>query len=145
MANSKTDRVDGELLREWRESRNMDVSELAILANLSVAQIQQLESGGEHLFYSRSIKEASARKIARLLGGDPAAVIRQGADEVSGSESVVEEERMPQSSKKASSDRGEAVFSNRSRWMVLGGTVLLAVMAAAVAWFVAQGERHPWR
>lgn len=76
MSNPYPDRVRGELLCEWRTSQQWNLADLAQSANLSVAQIRQLESGGSSLFYTPAIKEAAARKLARLLGGDPAVVIR---------------------------------------------------------------------
>jgi transcriptional regulator with XRE-family HTH domain len=70
-----SDRVRAELLYQWRLAQNLDVTVVARKANLSVAQIQQLESQGSSLFYSPAIKEAAARKVALLLGGDPVLVI----------------------------------------------------------------------
>jgi cytoskeleton protein RodZ len=80
MSSPYPDRVRGELLSEWRTSQEWDLAALAQSANLSVAQIKQLESGGSSLFYTPAIKEAAARKLARLLGGDPDAVIQRNAD-----------------------------------------------------------------
>lgn len=76
MSNTYSDRVRGELLSEWRTTHQWEISALAIAANLSVAQVRQLESGGSSLFYTPAIKEVAARKVARLLGEDADAVIR---------------------------------------------------------------------
>ncbi|WP_155820318.1 helix-turn-helix transcriptional regulator [Limnohabitans sp. Rim47] len=76
MSNPFADRVRGELLHEWRVAQQMEVTALASRSNLSVAQILQLEGGGNSLFYTPAIKESAARKLARLLGGDPAVVVQ---------------------------------------------------------------------
>jgi transcriptional regulator with XRE-family HTH domain len=76
---SMSNRVRGELLREWRLANNMEMGVLAHKAILSRGQILQLESGEASLFYSQAIQEKAARKVAVLLGGDPDLVIR--ADE----------------------------------------------------------------
>jgi hypothetical protein len=74
-----SDRVRAELLREWRLAQQLDVTAVAREANLSVAQIHQLETQGTSLFYSPAIKESAARKVALLLGGDPAQVVAEDA------------------------------------------------------------------
>ena len=74
-----SNRVRGELLREWRLANNLETGVLARKAILSKGQILQLESGETSLFYSQAIQEKAARKVALLLGGDPDLVIR--ADE----------------------------------------------------------------
>ena len=76
MSNPISNRVRGELLREWRFSQNWDVVELAKRVNLSIGQIQQLETGGTSLFYSMAIRENAARKVAAMLGADLHSVIR---------------------------------------------------------------------
>jgi transcriptional regulator with XRE-family HTH domain len=74
-----SNRVRGELLREWRLANNLETGVLARKAILSKGQILQLESGETSLFYSQAIQEKAARKVALLLGGNPDLVIR--ADE----------------------------------------------------------------
>jgi transcriptional regulator with XRE-family HTH domain len=74
-----SNRVRGELLREWRLANNLETGALARKAILSKGQILQLESGETSLFYSQAIQEKAARKVALLLGGNPDLVIR--ADE----------------------------------------------------------------
>jgi transcriptional regulator with XRE-family HTH domain len=76
-----SNRVRGELLREWRLANNLETGVLARKAILSQGQILQLESGETSLFYSQAVQEKAARKVAVLLGGDPDLVIR--ADEKS--------------------------------------------------------------
>lgn len=80
MSNPSTDRVRGDLLCAWRTSQKRELDQLAQSANLSVAQIRELESGGSRLFYTPAIKEAAARKVAHLLGGDPEEVIAKTGD-----------------------------------------------------------------
>lgn len=68
MSNTTTDRVHGELLREWRESQKLDVSTLATRANLSVAQIKQLESGGTSLFTPHPSRKTRHEKSPACWG-----------------------------------------------------------------------------
>lgn len=75
MSNSNSDRVRGDLLQAWREALRWDVDMVASKTHLSTAQVRQLETGGDTLFYSAEIKQGAARKVARLLGGDAEAVI----------------------------------------------------------------------
>lgn len=82
MSNTSFDRIMGEILREWRISQNLELSELANSVSLSVAQLQQLETGGVSLFYTASIKENAARKVASVLGINPDSVIRSVDGEV---------------------------------------------------------------
>lgn len=81
MSTYNSDRVRGELLREWRLGQQIDLGDLARRVNLSAAQIQQLESGGISLFYSEAIKYSSARKVAKALGQEPESVIRPISNE----------------------------------------------------------------
>lgn len=137
MSNSTSDRVRGELLREWREAQKIDVCTLAGHANLSAAQIQQLESGGSSLFYTASIKEFAARKVATLLGGDPVAVIRQGPDEAISLEPSVVDELIELSRKKTSPAQSRAGFSHYFRWLFLSGmtlVLLVSMMWASQNW-----------
>ncbi len=138
MSNSTTDRVHGELLREWREAQKIDVCTLAGHANLSVAQIQQLESGGASLFYTASIKESAARKVATLLGGDPVAVIRQGPDVAIPLEPSVVDDLIELSKKKASSTKFHAGSSLSYRWIFLSGMTL--VLLGSMLWVQKNGQ-----
>jgi transcriptional regulator with XRE-family HTH domain len=117
MSNFYNDRVRGELLREWRESQNIDVCVLAGKATLSVAQIQQLELGGTALFYTEAIKENAARKVASLLGKDPADVIRPLATvEMAPLPSVVNERLEPPPSLNPEAKRWVALFPRAPWW-----------------------------
>jgi len=118
MSNFPTDRVRGELLREWRVSQRCDVTALASSANLSVAQILQLESGGNSLFYTPAIKENAARKVANLLGGDPAAVIRPMDDAAVVPGPSVVEELVELSRQRAQATPAPSVFSQPPRWLL---------------------------
>ncbi len=70
------DSIRGTRLRHLRQAQGMDLSDLARHVNLSVAQLQQLESGdlqpGERsLFYTAPIRDKAAMKVAKALGADP--------------------------------------------------------------------------
>lgn len=69
----KTHCIPGELLRNLRETQAVDINVLARQVNLSVRQLQQLESdemasGERPLFYSDAIKANAAKKVALALG-----------------------------------------------------------------------------
>lgn len=132
MSNLPTDRVRGELLREWRFSQRCDVTALASSANLSVAQILQLESGGTSLFYTPAIKENAARKVANLLGGDPSSVIRP-MDDVPGlaGPSVVEE-LVALSRQRAQAVQAPSFFARPLRWL-LGSLMTVGLLVVASA------------
>lgn len=132
MSNPSTDRVRGELLREWRVSQQCDVTVLASSANLSVAQIRQLESGGVSLFYTPAIKENAARKVASLLGGDPAAVIRPIDDASVAQGPSVVEALAELSRQRAQAARPASVFSQAPRGL-LGVLLTLGSFAAGLA------------
>lgn len=67
--------IDGARLRQLREKAGLSVSALARMAALSKNQIEQLESGGDSLFYNPGVKRQAARKLAALLGVDPKTVL----------------------------------------------------------------------
>lgn len=76
MNSSSPDQTRGELLRNLRETQNIDVADLARLVNLSAAQVRELESGGpaageRSLFYTTAIKDKAAVKLTQALGADP--------------------------------------------------------------------------
>lgn len=133
MSNPPTDRVRGDLLQEWRVSQRCDVTDLASSANLSVAQILQLETGGTSLFYSPVIKEQAARKVAKLLGGDPSSVIRQ-MDEVpcAAGPSVVEE-LVELSRQRAQAVKTRSVVVRPPRWL-LGSFLTASFLLVGAAW-----------
>jgi len=74
-ANAPMDGVDGARLKQLREAAGWDAKVLAIRVSLSKEQVEQIENGGNGLFYNVSIKRACARKLALALGADPHSVI----------------------------------------------------------------------
>jgi transcriptional regulator with XRE-family HTH domain len=132
MSNPSTDRVRGELLREWRVSQQCDVTALASRANLSVAQILQLESGGTTLFYTPAIKENAARKVANLLGGDPSSVIRPMDDTAWAGGPSVMEELVELSLQRAKAAQAPSFFSRPLRWLL--GLLTMALLVVGSAW-----------
>lgn len=149
MFNPASNRVRGELLREWRFSQNWDVTDLARRANLSIGQIQQLETGGTSLFYSAAIRENAARKVATLLGADPDAVIR--TDDVPAAPEAPSQ--VVQDLVALSRQRAKAM-QPRTHWTrytgaVAAGLVSLAVLAAAGNWLQQKwqngGAQQFWR
>jgi cytoskeleton protein RodZ len=61
---------DGRLLKDLRTSAGLDIHEFARAASISVAQLRQLEDGGNELFYSQRIKFQLGRKLLNKLGAD---------------------------------------------------------------------------
>ena len=139
MSNPSSDRVRGELLREWRVSQRCDVTALASKANLSVAQILQLESGGTSLFYTPAIKENAARKVAHLLGGDPAAVIRPMDDVPRVDGPSVVEELVALSRQSAQAAQAPSGFVRPHRWL-LACLLTLGLLVVGAAWLQLHGS-----
>jgi transcriptional regulator with XRE-family HTH domain len=67
--------IDGARLRQLREEAGLSLSALARTAALSKNQIEQLENGGDSLFYNPGVKRQAARKLATLLGVDPKTIV----------------------------------------------------------------------
>jgi transcriptional regulator with XRE-family HTH domain len=131
MSNTSTDRIIGEILREWRVSQQLEISELANSASLSVAQIQQLESGGVSLFYSASIKENAARKVAHILGGNPDSVIRSQDGQFFLEDSSVIEELVDLSREKSQTTLTTLLIF-RHTFLI---TILVSALIVAIASF----------
>jgi transcriptional regulator with XRE-family HTH domain len=131
MSNTSTDRIIGEVLREWRVSQQLEISELANSASLSVAQIQQLESGGVSLFYSASIKENAARKVAHLLGGNPDSAIRSQDGQFIPEDSSVIDELVDLSREKSHATLTTLLFF-RHTFLI---TILVSSLVAAITSF----------
>ena len=139
MSTSISDRVRGELLREWRLAQQIDQSDLARRVNLSAAQIQQLESGGVSLFYSEAIRCSAARKVATALGQEPESVIRTIANEGGGTEPAVMSLQVLDDLIELSEQRKNAQkkSSGGSRWFVrwilaLSGLLVLVAFATVM-------------
>lgn len=61
---------DGALLKKLREESGVDITTLARIHSLSVAQVKQLEYGGDSSFYTSAIKLATGRKLLMHFGAD---------------------------------------------------------------------------
>lgn len=148
MSNTSSDRIIGEILREWRVSQNLEPSELANSASLSIAQIQQLESGGISLFYTASIKENAARKVAHILGGNPDSVIRSHDGQFMPEDSSVMDELVDLSREKSETIL-TAILVFRHTFLI---TVLVSALVASFmsfGWFQKKwqsgGAEQFWR
>lgn len=62
---------DPDLLKRTRQAAGMDEGVLARRACLSTAQVRQLESGGDGLFYSITIKRQAYKRLMMVLGAEP--------------------------------------------------------------------------
>ena len=60
-------RDDAAHLRSLRLAADLDHAQLALMVNLSAAQVRQLEEDGDSLFYSPQIKAQSLRRVIRTL------------------------------------------------------------------------------
>jgi cytoskeletal protein RodZ len=69
------DACDPAFLRELREAAGMDLSVLARMACLSLAQVRALETEmSDHLFYSQAIKRQAYKRLLMILGAEPPTV-----------------------------------------------------------------------
>lgn len=68
--NENSNDPKGRLLRQLRVSQNFDPAELATQACISLAQLYELELGLSERFYSPSLREQAARRVAQLLHAD---------------------------------------------------------------------------
>ena len=69
------DTCDPDYLRQLREASGVEETWLARTACLSLAQVRQLEEGGESLFYSPTIKRQAYKRLLMLLGAEPPSVV----------------------------------------------------------------------
>jgi len=69
------DTCDPDYLRQLREASGMDETWLARTACLSLAQVRQLEEGGESLFYSPTIKRQAYKRLLMILGAEPPSAV----------------------------------------------------------------------
>jgi len=60
----------GRRLRALRQAQGLKPSEVATEACISLGQLYELETGGERLFYSATLRQQAARRVAQLLGAD---------------------------------------------------------------------------
>lgn len=65
------ERCDAAYLRQLHEASGMDETQLARIACLSVAQVRQLEAGGDSLFYSVAVKRQAYKRLLMILGAPP--------------------------------------------------------------------------
>lgn len=69
------DSCDPDYLRQLREASGVEETWLARTACLSLAQVRQLEEGGESLFYSPIIKRQAYKRLLMILGAEPPSLI----------------------------------------------------------------------
>jgi len=62
--------ADAALLKKLRQDAGIEITTLAKDHSLSVSQVQQLEDGGDHNFYTPAIKLATGRKLLIYFGAD---------------------------------------------------------------------------
>jgi hypothetical protein len=121
---------------------------LASKSNLSVAQIVELEAGGCAHFYTPAIKESAARKVARLLGGDPAVVIRPLDDSLPLDEPVLIQSVTPLYRQKSVPARSTSVFL-RQPGLVAAPILMLIAVVYASGWLHQKwqegGSQQFWR
>lgn len=149
MSYPTSNRVRGELLREWRFSQEWDVVDLARRVNLSIGQIQQLETGGTSLFYSEAIRENAARKVAAMLGADPQMVIRMDDEAaVTGLELKVVDDLVDLSRQRAKAVQ-QPPFVVRHASLIFTVLVSLAGLMTAASWLQQKwhsgGAQQFWR
>lgn len=60
----------GQRLRTIRKAQGLNPSEVATQACISLGQLYELETGGDRLFYSATLRQQAGRRVAQLLGTD---------------------------------------------------------------------------
>ena len=68
--NAQWQEIDAQRLRANREEAGLSAATLAKFNALSLAQLRELEEGGQVSFYSMTIKAQVGRKLLRFLGAD---------------------------------------------------------------------------
>ncbi len=58
---------EGEQLKQMREQARLDAVSFAMENAISLAQLQQLENGGDSCFYTQAIKAQLGRKLIKKL------------------------------------------------------------------------------
>ncbi len=149
MSNPTSNRVRGELLREWRFSQEWDVVDLAKRVNLSIGQIQQLETGGTSLFYSEAIRENAARKVAAMLVADPQVVIRMDDEAVVTDPELKVVDDLVDLSRQRAKTAPQPAFVVRHASLIFTGLVSLAGLTTAAGWLQQKwqngGAQQFWR
>jgi transcriptional regulator with XRE-family HTH domain len=65
---NKIPNILGEQLKKAREKAGLTLEALAKKASLSNKQLEEIENGGDRLFYTAAIKLITAKKIGKMLG-----------------------------------------------------------------------------
>jgi transcriptional regulator with XRE-family HTH domain len=65
---NKIPNILGEQLKKAREKAGLTLEALAKKASLSNKQLEEIENGGDSLFYTAAIKLITAKKIGKMLG-----------------------------------------------------------------------------
>lgn len=132
------DAIDAEFLRSARQARALDHVQLAARATVSVAQLTQLEDGGDSSFYSPAIKLATGRHVLRKLGLDlpdreppPAEAVAAAAPSLAPSLELTS--AAPPVAPLIAIDTGR----HRS-WPVLTGSVALACALMTAGWWASR-------
>jgi transcriptional regulator with XRE-family HTH domain len=136
----KTNRLRGEILRNLRESQSVEITGLARQVNLSVAQLRQLESdelapGERSLFYSESIKDAAARKVALALGWSPDELVLDLATEKKQPDDLLDmqvlddlQELMEKQKKAQAAGQRSRFFQSKALWFAMALCMLAALV-----------------
>lgn len=82
------ERCDAAYLRQLHETSGMDETQLARIACLSVAQVRQLATGGDSLFYSQAVKRQAYKRLLLILGAPPPSQVEPVPAEAAHTESA---------------------------------------------------------
>ena len=133
------DQVNSDKLRQLRQARGWDWEHIARLSSLSVSQVKELEEGGSACFYSVSIKNNAARKVAQILGVSEAEVITVREVPV-----AVQEELLPTAHITVPALNGASNLKPTpylSTWMGYGVMSLLLVVG--LSWYSLRPMKSP--
>lgn len=131
------ERIHGVRLRELREAAGWSEYELARMANLSAAQVLELENGGSRYFYTARIKIIAASKVAQILGVPETELVRDPPPEI---EPAAPE---PVSILHACAAKFFQPTDSSTSW--LGYALLLLIAAGSAVWWWGQTSASPKR
>lgn len=125
-------------LRALRESKSLDLQTLSNLTSLSVAQLRELEDGGEGHFYSESIKRQSRRRVLKALGVEETAAPLT-ADETDEANPTVDRQQLQGIIRlnQTQVDFNDPRYPSTSNWHMPSGVSVVAgalVVVIALVW-----------
>jgi transcriptional regulator with XRE-family HTH domain len=130
--------TDSSELKSLREKAAIELNDLAKITNLSVAQLKQLESGGDNLFYSSEIKAQAIKRVLKALDPNHPSLFEEvvkAAPTDQNPKNVIDE--IVRLSSKGSSSRNvlpSATFTKKGPSAMAWGTVVVFLGVLILYW-----------